>query len=438
MGDLSKKNCETGMKRFPGYDIIMMALPRWDAPYSSAAWSLAKALARHTRVFYVDNPVTIKEYFQNRHTPEMKRRKEALFLESDFFTVPDLTNPNLFAITPRVTLPINWLPEGRIYKSLARLNDKAVASTLNHLLRIFGISRYILVNSFNPLIGIDLPLTVRPLMTIYQSVDDIRHAPYMAKHGTRMENDWIRKSDLTLVTSSELKRTKSVYSKNVFFLPNAADASLFRQAMKDDLPLPAELTKLPEGRKIITYMGNICQRLDYDLLRKIALVHADKTLLMIGPVDKTDSGVSKLTGLPNVVFTGPKKLVELPAYLKHSHCCIIPFLCNALTKSIYPLKVNEYLSAGKPVVATNFSEDIAGFKPVVNLCDSYDLFTQMVGSSIANDNDSEKIQRMLFASSNSWEARAHHFIDLTVEFLKQHDRRTGEHDRRKWSKTLYG
>lgn len=426
------------MKRFPGYDIIMMALPRWDAPYSSAAWSLAKELAQHTRVFYVDNPVTVKEYFQNRHTPEMKRRKEALFLESDFFTVPDLANPNLFTITPRVTLPINWLPEGRIYRSLARLNDKAVASTLNHLLRIFGVRRYILVNSFNPLIGVNLPLTVKPLMTIYQSVDDIRHAPYMAKHGARLENEWIGKSDLTLVTSSELKRTKSAYSKNVFFLPNAADASLFRQAVKDDLPPPSELATLPEGRRIITYMGNICQRLDYDLLRKTALAHADKTLLMIGPVDKTDSGVSKLSGLQNVVFTGPKKLTELPAYLKYSHCCIIPFLCNVLTKSIYPLKVNEYLSAGKPVVATNFSEDISGFKPVVNLSDSHDLFIQMVGSSIANDNESGKIQRMLFAASNTWEARAHHFIDLTVEFLKQHDRRTGEPDRRKWSKTLYG
>ena len=76
--------------------------------------------------------------------------------------------------------------------------------------------------------------------------------------------------------------------------------------------------------------------------------------------------------------------------------------------------------------------------PVVNLSDSHDLFIQMVGSSIANDNESGKIQRMLFAASNTWEARAHHFIDLTVEFLKQHDRRTGEPDRRKWSKTLYG
>jgi glycosyltransferase involved in cell wall biosynthesis len=438
VGDLSKKNCKTSMKRFPEYDIIMMALPRWDALYSSAAWSLAKALSRHTRVFYVDNPVSIKEYFLNRHTPEMKRRREALFLGSDFFVMPDENNPNLFAVTPRITLPVNWLPKGSLYNICSGWNDAGMEKTLNHLLRIFAIKKYVLVNSFNPLIGYDLSLKVSPALTIYQSVDDIRQAPYLHKHGPRLERDWIRKADFTLVTSTELKRTKSVHTSNVFLLPNAADAALFRQAVREDLAMPPEIRQLTIGKKIIAYLGNICQRLDYELLMKVANTHQDKILLMIGPFTKNDHGVSRLRAVGNVVFTGPKKINELPGFLKYSDCCIIPFLCNQLTKSIYPLKINEYLSAGKPVVTTRFSEDIAGFQPVVHIGNNHDEFITLISQSIETDTESLKIERMLFAASNTWEARAHSFIDLTVDFLKHDERRTGEPNRRKWPQTLYG
>jgi glycosyltransferase involved in cell wall biosynthesis len=426
------------MKRFPEYDIIMMALPRWDAPYSSAAWSLAKELSRHTRVFYVDNPVSLREYFVNRHTPEMKRRQEALFLGSDFFVTPDENNPNLFAVTPRVTLPVNWLPKGFLYNLWSRFNNGGMTNALNHLLRIFAIKRYVLINSFNPLIGHDLSLKVKPMLIVYQSVDDIRQAPYLRRHGPRLENEWIRKADFTLVTSSELKRTKSAHSSNVFLLPNAADATLFRQAVREDIPMPSEIRQITGGKKVITYMGNICQRLDYELLIKVANAHKDKILLMIGPCAKKDYGVSRLRSLGNVVFTGSKNINQLPGFLKYSDCCIIPFLCNQLTKSIYPLKINEYLSAGKPVVTTHFSEDITGFKAVALISRNHDEFVNLISQSIETDTESRKIERMLFAASNTWEARAHSFIDLTVDFLKHHDRRTGEPNRRKWQQTLYG
>jgi glycosyltransferase involved in cell wall biosynthesis len=282
-------------------------------------------------------------------------------------------------------------------------------------------------------------LKIKPVLTIYQSVDDIRQAPYLCKHGPAKEDQWIEKSDFTLVTSAALKREKSAHSAKVYLLPNAADATLFRQALRDDLPMPSEITQLLKGKKIITYIGNICQRLDYVLLRKIATAHADKILLMVGPLSKHNNrNLSWLRSLPNVIFTGPKKLTELPGFLKFSDCCIIPFLCNELTKSIYPLKINEYLSAGKPVITTDFSEDLSGFQSVVNISRDHDEFIHAIGKTIETDTESKKIERMLLASYNTWEARAHSFIDLTVEFLKQHDRRTGESERRKWSQALYG
>ena len=435
------------MMRFQDYDIIMMALARWDGPYSSTAYSLAKELSRHTRVFYVDNPVSVNEFIKKRNLPEFKRRKRALLTGRDFFTPADADYPNLFAITPRITIPANWLPAGIVYDTIGRFNDAAVASTLNHTIKVFGIRKFILINSFNPLFGRYMSLSIKPALTIYQSVDNISQSPYLDKHGPRLENEAIRKANFTIVTSSELKRLKSPYSENVFLLPNAANTKLFRQAVKEDLPVPEEIRKLPSGKKIICYTGNICQRLDYELLKKVAIKHSDKVLMMIGPLARNASGdhYYKDAGLDqhsNVIFTGKKKIEELPAYLKHSHCTIIPFLCNELTKSIYPLKINEYLSAGKPVVTTSFSEDILTFKEVANISESHDAFVSMIEKAIDTDSEASKMERMIFSASNNWEARAHHFIELTVEFLKQHERGTGtgigKSERRERSKAIYG
>src|SRR5690606_17805391 len=81
-------------------------------------------------------------------------------------------------------------------------------------------------------------------------------------------------------------------------------------------------------------------------------------------------------------FAGPKPITELPRYLHYMDCTIIPFKCNELTKSIYPLKVNEYLAAGKAVVSTNFSEDIAEFKNIVYLAASHEEFINNIDKAI--------------------------------------------------------
>jgi teichuronic acid biosynthesis glycosyltransferase TuaH len=421
-----------------GYDIIMLALPRWDGPYSSTAYSLAKALSKFTRVFYIDNPVTIKEYFVKRKTEQIRFRKNALLHGTDIFSMPDPQNPNLFAVTPKLTLPINWLAAGPIYDLFSKYNDSVLSEAMNKVIRMFAVRDFVLINSFNPLFGRYLSLDINPLLTVYQSVDDISQSPYIEKHGPRLENEAIIKADFSIVTSTELKKLKSQYSPNVFLVPNAANVKLFQQAVTDDLKIPAEILALPRDKKIICYTGNICHRIDYDLLVSVAKNHSDKILLMVGPFANLSYKDSGLAAMPNVVFTGRKKLEELPAFLKHSDCCIIPFLCNQLTKSIYPLKINEYLSSGKPVVTTNFSEDIVSFKDVAYIADSHKQFNLLIDKALNEETDEKKTDRVAFSAGNNWEARAHRFIEITGEFLKQsNDRRGEQHQRRTRTAAYY-
>jgi hypothetical protein len=86
-------------------------------------------------------------------------------------------------------------------------------------------------------------------------------------------------------------------------------------------------------------------------------------------------------------------------------CVLIPFLCNTLTASIYPLKINEYLAAGKAVVSTAFSDDIQGFSEYIYLAQDHTAFIGQIERAL-QENDPAMVQnRSALAETNSWAAR---------------------------------
>jgi len=394
----------------PTKDIICFSLSRSDSAISSPALSLAKEFAKNHRVFYIDHPYSWKDYFSASTKKEIEPRKQALLSGKNPYSNPANLPSNLTVVTPRITLPINFLPNGFLYNSLAKINNSIVAGTIRNLIRDFSITDYVYINFFDPYFLSKLPEDIKPWRSVYQSMDDITQVPYSHRHGTRLEEESVRNHDYTLCTSHELTRLKSPFSKNVYFHPNAADTSIFNKAITDPLPRPAELQGIKTP--IIGFTGSIEYRSDFELLRKIALKHSDKTMVFVGPIQTDEHVKVGLDNMPNVVFTGPKKITELPDYLKYFDCTIIPFVKNTLTKSIYPLKINEYLAAGRPVIAVNFSEDMYSFHDVAYVEDTHDDFIAAIDKAI-NENSQEKVEaRMKVAAQNTWTARVARFWDI--------------------------
>ena len=97
------------------------------------------------------------------------------------------------------------------------------------------------------------------------------------------------------------------------------------------------------------------------------MAYPNHTLLLVGPVNSPEPAQIGLDQLLNVLFVGSRPLHELPPLLQYMDVVLIPFQCNTLTESIYPLKINEYLAAGKAVVSSDFSTDIRSFAPLIYL-----------------------------------------------------------------------
>lgn len=400
------------MQDFFQLPIVIISMSRWDGDYSSTSWSLAKTFAKTQPVIYVDYPYTWTEFVRKKKTPSVQRRQSALlFKKSALISLQQYQN-SLYALTPPLMIPDNWLSRGSMYEFIKNMNNKALYRSIKNALKQLGHKDYILINAFNPLYLCKPPKDPDLKAYIYQSQDNIRALEmYLRKHGPNAEILAIQNSDLSIATSKQLQEDLTGLSGiKVEYLPNAADFEVFKRAYVEQMDLPEDLKGI--AHPIIGYTGNICHRVDYNKINTLCKAHPEKNVVMIGPRNHAGHTRIDLDAIPNLYFLGPKKLEALPAYLAHFDLLILPFLCNEVTKSIYPLKINEYLASGKPVVATPFSEDIKSFGHLISL-EQEDLdFASAIDKELRDDSPEKRAKRHTEASINTWDARVNAFWDL--------------------------
>jgi len=214
----------------------------------------------------------------------------------------------------------------------------------------------------------------------------------------------------SLASAGELYRSKKEMAPRLAIIPNGADVAHFCCARQPGTAAPEELKDLP--RPLVGYIGAISDWLDQELLRAAALAHPDWSVVLIGPVD-TDA--SCLKTLPNVRLLGHKAYSELPSYLNCFDVAVIPFKINELTRGVNPVKLYEYLAAGKPVVSSDLPE-VRPFRPLVSIAREPDQFVRKIEEELAADSPEKAAERLRVAGLNSWEARAAAAVDIISRF----------------------
>ena len=398
-------------------DIIYFTLFPWDNAYSSVSLSFTREFAKHGRVFYINHPYTIKDFVAGRKEPMVKARSKAMLTNRmRYEEIPELPD-NVIAVQPPLVIPNNFLQPGKLYDRLWRYNHRVILDTVNRVIKDYDLKDYIYLNCFNPFFGATLPRPeFRPLLNMYQCIDDMYEEEYTAKHAAKLEERVLAEADVAIVTSRNLKKLKKHLNPKTHILHNAVDTTIFERAVTEKLERPAEIKDVTTP--IIGFTGNINEyRLDYPLFKRVAVEHPDKTLVLVGPLNSDDYKTHGLDQLPNVILTGGKHITELPAFLQHFDCTIIPFQCNRLTASVYPLKINEYLAAGKAVVSTAFSEDIRTFEKDIYLAEDHDAFVRLIDRAVTENDPQRVAQRTATAASNNWTNRVREFWEIVERYV---------------------
>mgnify|MGYP002401000057 CR=1 FL=1 len=232
---------------------------------------------------------------------------------------------------------------------------------------------------------------------VYDCMDYHEGFGGMSEDLVQLEKRLFSDSDLTITTSAWLDQSVAKHTQYRALIRNATDYELFSQ-------MPESPYRDPQGRRIIGYYGAIAEWLDLDLVVALAQQHPECAVVMIGA--DTVNAKDRVEKLPNVTFMGEVPYRELPRYLHSFDVCLVPFKVGPLTLATNPVKVYEYLSAGKAVVATDLPE-MAHFDGLVYVAANQREFVETVSSTLAAPESQDLIQRRKkFAQGQTWRHRA--------------------------------
>ena len=216
-------------------------------------------------------------------------------------------------------------------------------------------------------------------------------------------------SRLVFATTPSLVERQRHRNPRTHHVANVGDFEHFRSAADRATAAP-ELHDL--ARPVLGFAGNFLEsKVDFDLLAAVGSAFAEGTLLLAGPAKGAAAGRLEqlLRTTPNARWLGLQPYAKLPSVVAAFDVGLIPYLENEYTRSCFPLKLYEYLAAGKPVVASGLPS-IAGLGPHVQLTGSADEFVDAVQASLSAPADVDG--RMALASGSTWEGRARRLLSL--------------------------
>ena len=378
-----------------GYDIVAFSYSDWYAVQSSPQ-HLMRVAAEQNRVLFVDVPRSFLRFFK-RLDPLSSRVPVSRALEH----VGD--NMHVFHPAHRF-LPVGRLPLYAAHKTL-QLNGRMLAQMLHPILRELKFDNPILWN-FSPLHGACLP-HLPGRLTVHDICDDwsnYLHSPTARILVEDVDVALTKSADVAFVFSNYMLHRRAGLNDHTYVVLPAGDVKHYSQAALPETQVPAELSQFQ--RPII---GAICVvdpfRFDPGLLAYIGKTHPEWSVVVLGPV-QPGVDLSPLKHVSNVHMMGNRPLEQMPSYLKGFDVAIIPYALNDATRGIYPMKTQEYLAAGKPVVAPPLPECLR-LAPHVRFGESHTLFVKAIEEALATDSPEQAAERRALAAQNTWTHRFH-------------------------------
>ncbi len=315
----------------PDIGVIGLVPDAWGGPWMPREHVLTR-LAKYFHVVWLDPARGWREHWIDNHSVRERAGKDT----GDPADLP----PGFTIYRPGKFLPLVYRPRW-LGKCLAGARLRRAAA----ILRAKGCRRIVLY-IWRPEFDYTLD-AVRHDLSCYHIDDEYSFADVEIPQDPA-EAALIRRAGQVIIHSPALMEKKGHLNPHSALIPNGVAYDIFAKTVEE----PADLRDVPHPR--IGYAGMIKKQLDLALLHELAKRHREWSFVMVGPLGMLKGEtqtIEAMSRLPNVYFLGGKHWDELPGYMQHMDVCTLCYKLNDYTKYIYPLKLHEYLAAGRPVVA---------------------------------------------------------------------------------------
>jgi teichuronic acid biosynthesis glycosyltransferase TuaH len=185
-------------------------------------------------------------------------------------------------------------------------------------------------------------------------------------------------------------------------IPYGVDVEAYSAVEQSERPLDVDLPPPIAG-----FVGHINDRIDLALLEAIA--DRGRSVLLVGPRTHTSQALrlNALIARPNVRWVGPRSFADLPPYLGAIDVGLVPYQDSPFNRGSFPLKMLEYLAAGRPVVATDLPAIRWLDTELVTVATEPKDFADAVDEWLDRPRAAEDVRaRRGFAAQHSWTERA--------------------------------
>jgi glycosyltransferase involved in cell wall biosynthesis len=348
---------------FLSKDLICFSHLRWNFVYQRPQHLLSR-FAQFMRVFFIEEPV--------------------MGASKDHYKV-EQPSVNIWVITPH-------LQSSNDAETRNLILEKIITYAITH----FDIQNYI-VWYYTPMAHA-YTKNLNAAVTVYDCMDELSAFAFAPPELIEMEEELFRKADIVFTGGNYLYESKKNKHHNIHPFPSSIDKKHFMQARR--------LKKQPSknDKPVIGFFGVVDERMDLNLVEKIASLRPDWTFEIIGPVVKIDP--ASLPKNENIRYLGNKPYSDLPRCIANWSIAMMPFALNESTKFISPTKTPEYLAAGLPVISTAIRDvvDPYGVNGLVYIIDTPEEFIKAAEHQLGSNRYDEWLKDVdHFLSGNSWD-----------------------------------
>jgi len=249
-----------------------------------------------------------------------------------------------------VTLPslqsrISSVPQVGVASMIGAMTGWILKQTLAGIINrtdiIYGRNYYGMC-IFNELRRI-LPRSRRPVVVFEHHHDISAHFKY---------NFFSRIDGLVCITEALKRRDQEVYGvDNCFVAPDGVDLSPYESVSKAEA---RDTIGIPREERVVMYTGHLYPSKGVDELVRAA-ADIDATVYVVGGYKEDIERVRAVAGeRNNVVLTGFVEPRDIPRYQIAADVLVAPYTSDA-RNYLSPLKLFEYMAAGRPIVASDLN-----------------------------------------------------------------------------------